>query len=147
MNSWYIFFLWSFSNATPNIPWNQEQTIEPEQKQEIPDWQKQPWAQEQKQYASANNWYKNIKISQNIPISIVSYSPQTAELGISFNGGQKYVYPKVSPFVYNKIETLLRVKNYSKVQEVLKNLSANKPETQEDKDEMLNELYDRGILK
>jgi hypothetical protein len=92
------------------------------------------------------NWYK---ISQQaLPISIVSYVPSYGELGISFNGGKKYVYPKVSPHVYNKISILLSNKNYKKVQEMLKELSANNiPDTQEDREEIMEELYERGELK
>jgi hypothetical protein len=90
------------------------------------------------------NWYK--KAQQANPISIISYN-STGELGISFNGGKAYVYPNVSPFVYKKIQTLLRVKNYKKVQDMLKNLSANNQETEEDRQQMLNQLYEDGHLK
>ena len=70
------------------------------------------------------NWYK---LSQQIlPISILSYNDY-GELGISFSGGKKYVYPNVSPYIYNRISALLKNKNYKKVQQMLKNLSSNKP--------------------
>lgn len=84
------------------------------------------------------NWYKS---SQHIPepISIVSYNSY-GELGISFNGGKKYIYPDVSPFIYKKIKSLLKYKNYTKVQEKLRNLSSNNQETEEDRQKMLSEL-------
>ncbi len=91
------------------------------------------------------NWYK--KSQQVVPIAIVSYFPNIGELGISFNGGKKYVYPDISPFLYERIDILLRVKNYREVSKILRNISTKKEETQEDKDEMLDELYDRGYLK
>ena len=90
------------------------------------------------------NWYKKSQL--NIPIQIVSYIPEYGELGISFNRGKKYIYPDVNPFTYNKIHTLLRVKNYKQVQKILKNLSANRPDTEEEKQQMLDELYDSGLL-
>ena len=95
-------------------------------------------------FASGNNWYK--KAQQNIPIQIVSYIPEHEELGISFNSGKKYIYPNVTPFTYNRIQTLLKVKNYRAVQKILKNLSNNRPDTKEEKNEMLDELYNRGLL-
>jgi len=91
------------------------------------------------------NWYKIAQ--QVLPISIVSYSPNIGELGISFNGGKKYIYLDVSPFLHDKINTLLRVKNYKKVNEILRNISVKKEEeTPADKGEMLNELYEEGLL-
>ena len=90
------------------------------------------------------NWYKTTQ--QYNPIAIISYVPEYGELGISFNGGKKYIYPGVSPFIYNKIQTLLRVKNYKKVQKILKNLSDNRPDSEEDKQQMLDQLYDEGYL-
>ena len=90
------------------------------------------------------NWYK--KAQQNIPIRIISYIPQHGELGISFNRGKKYIYPNVTPFTYSRIQTLLKVKNYREVQKILKNLSINRPDTKEEKQEMLDELYEEGLL-
>ena len=91
------------------------------------------------------SWYK--KAQQVVPISIVSYFPNIGELGISFNGGKTYVYPDVSPFLYERIDTLLRVKNYREVSKILKNISKKEEKTPEDSDEMVDELYDRGDLK
>ena len=48
------------------------------------------------------NWYKTAQ-QPPTPIAIVSYNSY-GELGISFNGGKKYVYPDVSPFYKEKIE-------------------------------------------
>lgn len=91
------------------------------------------------------NWYRTAQ--QVTPIAIVSYFPNIGELGISFNGGKKYVYPNVSPYLYDRINVLLRVKNHREVSKILRNLSPKKEEeTQEDRDEMLNELYDGGLL-
>ena len=83
------------------------------------------------------NWFK--KAQQTPPIAIVSYD-HDGNLGISFNGRKKYSYPDISQFYYNKIQTLLRVKNYKEVQKMLKNLSANRPHTEEEKQQMLSEL-------
>ncbi len=83
------------------------------------------------------NWFKQAQ--QYSPIAIVSYD-HDGNLGISFNGGKKYNYPDVSPFYYNKIQTLLKVKNYRKAQEILKNLSGNMLHTEEEKQQMLSEL-------
>ena len=90
------------------------------------------------------NWYKTSQ--KYAPIAIISYIPEYGELGISFNGSKKYIYPGVTPFNYNEIQILLRVKNYKKVQKILKNLSANRPDSEEDKQQMLNQLYDEGYL-
>ena len=91
------------------------------------------------------NWHK--RAQKIAPISIISYIPSYEELGISFNGGKKYIYPNVNPFIYNQIRNLLKVKNYRKVQEILKNLSVKQKETNEDKKQMLDQLYDEGHLK
>ncbi len=91
------------------------------------------------------NWYKK---SQEIkPISIISYN-HIGELGISFNGGKTYIYPDVSPFLYEKINILLRVKNFREVSRILRKVSENSKENKEkEREEILNDLYDRGILK
>ena len=89
------------------------------------------------------NWYK---IAQEYaPIGITSYD-NNGNLGITFNGGKRYNYENVPPIVYDRIDSLLRKRNYSAAQEVLKNLSSKNKETEEDKQGMLNELYERGIL-
>ena len=90
------------------------------------------------------NWYKTAQ--QYAPIAIISYIPGYGELGISFNGGKKYIYPKVNPPLYNKIENLLKFKNYKKVQQILKNISDNRPDSEEEKQQMLDQLYDEGYL-
>lgn len=83
------------------------------------------------------NWYKTAQ-QPPTPIAIVSYNSY-GELGISFNGGKKYVYPDVSPFYKEKIERFLKFKNYKAVQDLLKRLSANRSDTEE-KAQMLSEL-------
>jgi len=91
------------------------------------------------------NWYRTAQ--QVAPIAIISYFPNIGELGISFNGGKKYAYPNISPFLYDRINVLLRVKNYKKVSEILRNISPKKEEeTSVDRDEMLDELYEKGLL-
>ena len=90
------------------------------------------------------SWYKTAQ--QILPITIVSYN-NLDELGISFSGGKTYIYPNVSPFYHNKIQTLLRVKNYREVQKILKSLSANRPDTENERKQMLNQLYDEGHLQ
>ena len=90
------------------------------------------------------NWYK--KAQQIPPIAILSYNSY-GDLAVSFNGGKRYVYPDVTPDDYNYMKNLLKVKNYKKVQEILKNMSANRPETEEDKQQMLNQLCDEGELR
>lgn len=94
------------------------------------------------------NWYR---IAQQVaPISVVSYFPSIGELGISFKGSRTYIYPNVSPFLYDRINVLLRVKNHREVSKILRNLSVKKEEvpeeTQQDRDEMLDEVYERGFL-
>lgn len=89
------------------------------------------------------NWYK--KAQEFPPIAITSYDSY-GNLGITFNGGKKYVYPDVSPYYYDYIKKFLKVKNYKKVQEILKNLSLSSPTSEEDKQVMLDQLYDEGYL-
>ncbi len=90
------------------------------------------------------NWYK---IAQEYaPIGIVSYDDY-GELGISFNGGKKYIYENINPKDYEYLDSLLRNRNYSKAQSILQVWSSRRKETKEDKQEMLNELYEREILK
>jgi hypothetical protein len=78
----------------------------------------------------AMNWYKRAQTFTPAPITIVSYNSY-GELGISFNGGKKYVYPNVSPYIYDNIKKLLKYKNYKKVQEMLQQLSVTQPEQKE----------------
>ena len=99
------------------------------------------------------NWYKKvqltnkIKLSQtNIPIDIYSYNETHGELKILFNDKGPYTYHNVNPFIYNKIKYLLSKRNYSTASKILRNISKNTPHTEEEKNEMLNELYERGIL-
>ena len=95
------------------------------------------------------NWYKE---SQSVPIQWLSFSQYPGdvygEMGISFNGGQKYIYKDVSFDESEKIRKLLRNKNYSFVNKLLRNISdrQKKEDTKEDKEEILNELYEREIL-
>lgn len=67
------------------------------------------------------NWYKE---SQYSPISIVSYDSY-GELGISFNGGKKYIYHNIPVYLYEKIKKLLEKKNYRAAEKILKNLSSS----------------------
>ncbi len=91
------------------------------------------------------NWYRTAQ--QIAPIAIVSYFPNIGELGISFNGGKKYVYLDISPFLYDRMNVLLRVKNYREVSKILRNLSPKKEEeTPADRDEMYDELVGKGLL-
>lgn len=90
------------------------------------------------------NWFKQAQ--QYPPIAILSYD-NYGDLAVSFNGGKKYVYPNVTPDNYNYIKSLLRNKNYRKVQEILKNISDARPDSEEDKQQMLNQLYEEGHLK
>lgn len=83
----------------------------------------------------------------NTPISIYSYSKTYGELKILFNNKGPYTYYNVSPYTYNKIRYLLNKKNYSYVNKILRNISKNTPHTEEEKSEMLDELYERGYLK
>ncbi len=89
------------------------------------------------------NWFKQAQ--EYPPIAIVSYDSY-GDLEVSFNGGKKYIYPDVNPYTYKQIQKLIKFKNYTKVQEMLKNLSANKPDPEEDKGQMLDQLYDEGYL-
>jgi vancomycin permeability regulator SanA len=65
------------------------------------------------------NWFK---FSQFAPISIVSYN-NYGELGIVFDGGKKYIYNNVNPYLYEKIRTALRHKNYKAIEYLLRKLS------------------------
>jgi hypothetical protein len=84
------------------------------------------------------NWFKKAQFN-HAPIAIVSYNSY-GELGISFNGGKKYIYPDVSPFYKEKIEKLLKFKNYKAAQKLLSNLSTNRSDSEEEKQQMLSEL-------
>ena len=90
------------------------------------------------------NWYKIAK--QYATIAIVSYS-YDGTLGIVFNGGKKYIYENINIDNYGYLNSLLKNRNYRKAQEILKSWSSKNEETDEDRQEILNELYDRDILK
>jgi len=88
------------------------------------------------------NWYK---MSQKYaPVAISSYIPSFGELTIVFNGGKRYVYENVGPRDYAYLQNLLKNHNYKKAQGFLSHLY-NK-ETEEDRREMLKELYERGVI-
>jgi len=90
------------------------------------------------------NWYK---IAQEYPpIAIASYNSY-GELVIIFNGVGRYVYTNIVPYNYNKIKSLLDNKNYRAAQKLLSSWGTKNTETEEDREEMLTELYDRGYLK
>ena len=89
------------------------------------------------------NWYK-IAQQQYAPIAIVSYFGDN--LGIVFNGGKKYTYERINPDDYLKIKTLLEKRNYTAAQALLRSWGNAGKETEEDKQEMLDELYERGFL-
>ena len=92
------------------------------------------------------NWYK--KSQEYAPIAITSYFPGTGELGISFNGGKIYKYIDINSFTYDKIYKLLKVKNYKTVNSILRTISEkNKKNEEENREEILNELYERGYLQ
>jgi len=90
------------------------------------------------------NWYKKAQNNTN-PIVITFYNSY-GELGVSFNGGKTYIYLNVNPYVYDKIKRLLRNKNYREVNKILKNISG-KGKEEDNRKEILDELYERGILK
>jgi len=100
------------------------------------------------------NWFK---IAQKYPpIAITSYD-KDLNLGITFNGGKKYIYKDINPDNYNYLRTLLSHKNYRAAQALLSGWSEVDKERKREKQEalkkeedeqgMLNELYDRGYLK
>ncbi|HUS49068.1 MAG TPA: hypothetical protein VMZ91_02830, partial [Candidatus Paceibacterota bacterium] len=65
------------------------------------------------------------KVAQVVPIQISGYNKTCDTLNVFFNNGSKiYTYDGVSPFLYDKIKSLLKYKNYAKVNEILRNLSA-----------------------
>ena len=68
------------------------------------------------------NWYKKTQTENYPPIGIISFNSY-GELGISFNGGQKYTYYGVSLEMHKKIRGLLYYKNYRKAKEILDNLA------------------------
>ena len=90
------------------------------------------------------NWYK-ISQQQFAPIAIVSYFGD--ELGISFNGGKKYVYDNINQDNHDDLEFLLKKHNYRAAEEKIRSWRPKQEETEEDRQEMLNELYERGILQ
>jgi hypothetical protein len=98
------------------------------------------------------SWYKESKKYNSI-ITILSYN-KLGELAVMFNNTKRYVYPGVSPHLYEKIERLLSRNNSSAVIRILQNLSKtnkkeeekNRDHTNEEKQEMMNELQERGIL-
>jgi hypothetical protein len=90
------------------------------------------------------NWYKTAQ--EYPPIAIASYNSY-GELVIIFNGMRRYVYTNIVPDNYNKIKSLLDNKNYTAAQKLLSVWGTKNKETEEDREEMLTELYDRGYLK
>ena len=93
------------------------------------------------------NWFK---ISQSVPISIGYYGNDWT-IGIYFGNSPKlYMYEGVSPDEQNYIKSLLKHKNYRKVEEILRH-KARKSEiskdpgytsdyTRTEENEMLNEI-------
>lgn len=95
------------------------------------------------------NWYKTAQYQPVVPIMISSYSYAYNTLKVLYRGKGPYEYPGVSPFIYNKIQNLLRYRNYKAAKQILDKLSSQKnPQghTDEEKREMLDELYERGFL-
>ena len=90
------------------------------------------------------NWFKQAQTYP--PIAIVSYFPSYGELGISFNGGKKYTYYDINPDNHAYLKSLLKNKNYEVAESILRSWGKQNEETEEDKQEILNELYERGIL-
>lgn len=91
------------------------------------------------------NWYKIAQL--RAPIAITSYNETYNQLGISFAGSKTYTYENIVPDDHNYLESLLKNRNYPKAQEVLESWRTKRQETEEDRQEMLTELYDRGVLK
>ena len=54
----------------------------------------------------------------------------------------------MSPYLYDHIEKLLNKRNYREVQKILKELPPKKmePETKEEQQEILDDLYERGLM-
>jgi len=74
------------------------------------------------------NWYKK---AQSIPIRITSYNVSYNQLGISFNEGPTYIYYKVNPYWYDKINKLLGHKNYKQVEKILRVFGKYAPQKQD----------------
>ena len=95
------------------------------------------------------NWFRLAQYNPIVPIIISSYDYTYNILRVLYRGQGPYEYPDVSPHIYNKIQNLLRYRNYSAAKKILDRLSSSKvpeKETEEEKQEMLNELYERGFL-
>lgn len=96
------------------------------------------------------NWFKMSQYNPVVPMQISSYDYTYNRLYVLFRGKGPYMYPNVSPFIYNKITTLLRHRNYSSVKAILDKLSLTKnppDHSKEEKEDMLNQLYEEGYLK
>lgn len=101
-------------------------------------------------FANANFSIKTAQFNPVVPIRIVSYEPSYGgKLEISFRGGRNYKYPNVSPYLYNYIASLLSHRNYKSVEKILRNISPLKEKdyTEEEKTQMLEELYKGGLLR
>lgn len=95
------------------------------------------------------SWFKKCQYNPVVPIQISSYNYTYNLLKVLYRGQGPYEYPNVSPFIYNKIANLLRYRNYRAAKKILDNLSPVKNKndyTEEEKNQMLDELYERGFL-
>jgi hypothetical protein len=85
------------------------------------------------------------KMAQTYPsIAIAAYN-NYGELVIIFEGVRREVYENVSPDTFGYLKSLLSHKNFKDAAILIDGLK--KRETEEDRNEMLTELYDRGYLK
>jgi hypothetical protein len=96
------------------------------------------------------NWYKT---AQKLNIQFVSHN-SLGDMKVYING-KPYVYYDVSPFWAEKIRWMIGNVPHGKVMEKLKEFSNNKeyqkrkfapPLTKEEQDQILDELYERGLM-
>ncbi|MBD3229646.1 MAG: KTSC domain-containing protein [Candidatus Lokiarchaeota archaeon] len=78
------------------------------------------------------NWYKKAQ-KTSVPIVIMGYSPEHQILYIKFKQSpQTYGYRNVSPYFYEKINTLLNRNNFKEAAKMLRALAeSNKSEQQQ----------------
>lgn len=95
------------------------------------------------------NWYKKSGKYEGVPFIRIAYYNQTYnELAVYYSNKGPYVYPNVSPYQYNLIANLIRRKNYRAAKKTLDTFSLSKkprPETPEQKEEILKEMEERGL--
>jgi len=89
-----------------------------------------------------NDAFITKKAQQYVPIAIVNYDKEYGFLEISFNGSKKYPYENINWDNYIHLRGLLDNRNYKAAQKLL---SGWHPK--EDKESMLDQLYEEGHLK